>query len=428
MDTQPLSQTETGPAFDGGIDAPPIVSFDERRMHIRAYNYWASLLKGRRLPSIEDLEPADIEDFGSHSVLLDFTSGVEDPSIAFVGSVLREQCGLDHWVDRISLVPARTLVSRLTDHYLQIIANEAPISFEAEFVNQRGVDLLYRGIMMPFSSDGETIDFIYGVVNWKEIASPALTRSIADEVDAFGRAEDRLAAIAGAPWPSAEPSPADGPLNLSLADALAADMADASLADRLAAARDAAQSVTANEGRTHAALYRALDLCHGFALAARARRDDYLELLNDAGLAESERSPTTTLVKLVFGAAYDKTRIAEYACVVDHAMTQAVEPGALARLLAQAPGGLKGMVRAIRAARKGESPAPASKPMTGLRSATRRLAKARPLGPEAVDTGEQGLGVVIVRREADGTLAMVASLSPEDKLAGRIIVATGRRR
>ena len=30
---------------------------DERRMHVRAYNHWVSLLKDRAYPSIEDLDP-----------------------------------------------------------------------------------------------------------------------------------------------------------------------------------------------------------------------------------------------------------------------------------------------------------------------------------------------------------------------------------
>ena len=50
---------------------------------------------------------------------------------------------------------------------MQIIANRAPIGFEAEFLNQRGDNICYRGILMPFSSDGDTIDYIYGVINWK---------------------------------------------------------------------------------------------------------------------------------------------------------------------------------------------------------------------------------------------------------------------
>ena len=39
------------------------IGTDERRMHVRAYNYWASLLEGRDYPSIEDLEPGDLLDF-----------------------------------------------------------------------------------------------------------------------------------------------------------------------------------------------------------------------------------------------------------------------------------------------------------------------------------------------------------------------------
>ena len=63
------------------------------------------------------------------------------------------------------------LLSRITDHYMQIIANRAPIGFEAEFVNDRGINIMYRGILLPYSSDDDTIDFIYGVINWKEAAS-----------------------------------------------------------------------------------------------------------------------------------------------------------------------------------------------------------------------------------------------------------------
>src|SRR3546814_15508909 len=61
-------------ADDSAIEAPPEIGNDERRLHVRAYNHWASLLKDRSFPSIEDLEPADIEDFGPHSVILDLRS------------------------------------------------------------------------------------------------------------------------------------------------------------------------------------------------------------------------------------------------------------------------------------------------------------------------------------------------------------------
>ena len=150
-------------------DVSAAIGTDERRMHVRAYNYWVSLLEGRDFPSIEDLEPADVSDFASNSVLLDFTCGRDNPAVPYIGGAIRDECGLDDDTRTIADVPSRSLLSRLTDHYLQIIANRAPIGFEAEFANQREETICYRGILMPFSSDGETIDFIYGVINWKRV-------------------------------------------------------------------------------------------------------------------------------------------------------------------------------------------------------------------------------------------------------------------
>jgi hypothetical protein len=149
------------------------IGTDERRMHVRAYNYWVSLLNGRDFPSIEDLEPEDVEDFSAHSVLLDFTCSKDNAAIPYVGGSIREECGLDETMVTIDDVPSRSLLSRLTDHYMQIIANRAPVGFEAEFENPAGKTICYRGILMPFSSDGDTIDFIYGVINWKHVGEQA---------------------------------------------------------------------------------------------------------------------------------------------------------------------------------------------------------------------------------------------------------------
>src|SRR3546814_14819794 len=115
-------------------------------MHVRAYNYWVSLLRGRPFPSVADLDPTSLNDFGPHSVLLDFTRDPTIPSIAYVGHALREEGGVEVQMATIADVPARSLLSRLTDHYFQIIANRAPIGFEAEFVNLLGNNPMLRGI------------------------------------------------------------------------------------------------------------------------------------------------------------------------------------------------------------------------------------------------------------------------------------------
>src|SRR5256885_5525357 len=164
---------QSAPETTSADDVAAAIGTDERRMHVRAYNYWVSVLDGRDFPSIEDLEPADVADFSPHSVLLDFTCGVENPAMPYLGAAIRDECGLDDDMRTIGDVPSRSLLSRLTDHYMQIIANRAPIGFEAEFVNQRNDNICYRGILLPFSSDGDTIDFIYGVINWKTVDGAA---------------------------------------------------------------------------------------------------------------------------------------------------------------------------------------------------------------------------------------------------------------
>ncbi|BDI59881.1 hypothetical protein [Qipengyuania nanhaisediminis] len=162
---------------------PEAIGQDERRMQVRAYNHWASLLGEASFPSIEELDPAELPDFGPNSVLLDFSGGIEDPAVQFLGDKLAEECGATQSIARLSDVPPRSLLSRITDHYMQILANQAPIGFEAEFVNQQGVAILYRGILLPFSSDRETIDFIYGVINWKEMADAATADELLLEID-----------------------------------------------------------------------------------------------------------------------------------------------------------------------------------------------------------------------------------------------------
>ena len=443
MDAQAKSQVDDTGMYDEALEAPPIVRFDERRMHIRAYNYWASLLNDRNLPSIEDLNPAEIEDFGSHSVLLDFTGGVTDPAVAFMGSALAAQCDLEGPIGRISEIPPRTLLSRLTDHYMQIIANAAPIGFEAEFTNQRGNEIMYRGIMMPFSSDDEAIDFVYGVINWKEVASDALSEGIAAEArdDAM---LDRAPVAVASLW--ADPLPRDhdfdpefhadfGPefdededeaLELSLNDRIEADVESVTLDDCLATAREAAAAANASEGRTRHALYRAIGLAHAFALAARTRAEEYDLILAESGIVAQPRSPMTALAKLIFGATYDKTRIAEFVCAIDYALEQDLAPGQLISHLHELPGGLKALVGAWRAAKRGETAEPARPPRAVI-LARRTLAKAQPIAPGRLIADEAGLAVVVMRRQDDGSYVPVAALDHDDALAQRVLTATARK-
>ena len=422
-------------------DVSTAIGADERRMHVRAYNYWCSLLEGRDYPSIEDLEPDSIQDFGPHSVLLDFTEGSDDPATPYIGTAIREECGIGDDIKTISDVPGRSLLSRLTDHYLQIIANRAPVGFEAEFVNQRGRSIGYRGILMPFSSDGDMIDFIYGVINWKDLgdeaAIPQVIRAAlpplepdVDEAEEEEEAEDTLELVdelppEGGPGievpfdPHAEadePSPAphlvweDGPLAepepIASTDPddeeLAIELeADAGLADRLWAARESAEVCKQQDGRSRAALYRALAMAYDFAVAAKRVPGDYAEILDDAGVKAQARAPMTPIVKLVFGVDYDKTRLTEFAAALSYAERENIDFGCFQDFVEQAEGGLKGLVAAERKARR---PDKAAEDKLALGKAAIRAAP--PLSLAQLQTNQE-FALVLTRRNADGVHEVV---------------------
>lgn len=337
---------------------------DERRMHVRAYNHWVSLLKDRPYPSIANLEPETITDFGPHSVLLDFSQGMGDPKIAYLGRALREECGLEGPIATIADVPSRSLLSRLTDHYLQIIANRAPIGFEAEFVSSRGRTTLYRGILMPFASGpsasrGVTIDFIYGVINWKELADADLQATLSAELDAAVHATPHGSGTTAQVWadgPSggfdvmpAEPEPA-ALQELVLDDPLPADyVLVGRLGEQLAMARESAAQVRAAEARSRAALHRTLGRAHDLAVSTVQDDDDFSAILS-AACMPGGTDAMTQIVALVFGANFEAARLETFATVLRHVQLHQVPAGGFASFLA----GFDGDLAAIAAAERSE--------------------------------------------------------------------------
>jgi len=438
---------------------PAAIGQDERRMQVRAYNYWASLLQDRNFPAIEDVEPENLPDFGPYSVLLDFTDGIENPAISYLGDKLAVECGAEGSLRYLSDVPSRSLLSRITDHYMQILANQAPIGFEAEFVNQRGATILYRGILLPFSSDDESIDFIYGVINWKELADQQTTDELLLQIDQVLESksqsgQDDMSLAEPADEPADEP--AEMPDILDLRDALDDDVLEndlpelsfdpglgdyldddyrddaiddqpapdeptsrMELADWLASARELAQLAKGSEDRSRQALYAAISRAHDFAIAAAEAPEDFDEMVADAGLTVQQRAPMTPLVKLVFGADYDKTRLAEYATVLGHAARRGLSRGELADYLANAPGGLKEIVAKERQWRRAESGKPPARRDAPRESIARRLRELETSPLRDLSSRGSEFALLVARRLPDGEIVLLGEVSEDVPLLER---------
>jgi hypothetical protein len=190
------------------------------------------------------------------------------------------------------------------------------------------------------------------------------------------------------------------------------DPDEMALGDWLAAAREMAVQARTSEDRTRNALYEAIGRAYDFSLAAADSPQDFEELVSDSGLTVQDRAPMTPVVKLVFGADYDKTRLTEYAAALSHAHRLELPRGTLGDYLRGAEGGLKGVVRAERQLRRAESgkadPAADSRELLAARL---REMPAIELGDIAPYGSEFAL--VVIRRSENGELAILGEV-PED--------------
>ena len=304
-------------------------------------------------------------------------------------------------------MPKRSLLSRLTDHYMQIIANKAPIGFEAEFVGQRGKNTMYRGILMPFSSTGEAIDFIYGVINWKEIADSATASAIAQQAST---------ALAAAAQPGASPVWADGPnaepLELDAPAGSVAGTSPSSISTPASptASGSPATAPTPPAAPTSAAAPPSTGPSASPTISPSPPKriaETYAELLDDAGLKAQARAPMTPVVKLVFGSGYDKAPPHRIRRRPELGAPPGLPAGGLRERLESE--GLKALVQAERRARR-----PEPKPDTG-EAAREVLRAARPLGHVDIP-GEAEFVLLIARRDEVGGLAVLAPVADEAML------------
>lgn len=321
----------------------------ERRMINRLAAYWEQLRGERTFPSMRDIEANQLEEIRSNCFVLDISESVDEPVIRFIGDALSEGGTVARSGDPLAGVSKRSLFGRISEHFLECIANGAPVGIEAEFDDDKGETILYRGVVVPFSDDDEHIDFVLGAVNCKvkgdegtEDAAPdsdALADETADQgaPDMVADNDDEPAMAEPVAGEVAAEAPDTGPLLESL-----------SQCQRLA--REAKEIIT----RSRDALYTALGEAYRFHFEAEAAPEAYQAILANVGIETQERAPYTPIVKLIFGADYDKTRLSEYAAALAYGLRHGVPQDGFKSFLDAQEGGIKACVAAERSERRAE--------------------------------------------------------------------------
>jgi len=131
---------------------------------MRAFHLWYALHDGEKIPCAAKILAHPECDFASQAILIE----VDDHRHARVTAI---GDGLPMPVPALPVpvtqITGRSIVSRLTDHVLQPIANRAPVGFEAEFIDDDGKLISYRAIALPCASNGVDLDTVLGVISFK---------------------------------------------------------------------------------------------------------------------------------------------------------------------------------------------------------------------------------------------------------------------
>ena len=156
------------------------ISSSEKRKHATVYNYWLSIRGDRQFPPIRDLDPLEISDAGPISALLELIGGGEDAEIRHLGQAIKD--GVT--AERISEAPRPSLLSCIAKQLPVISNSRQALAFEDEYVGADGPTRCWV-TLLPFSSTGTYVDYVYGLVSLKSAgkASETPLEVVTDEAE-----------------------------------------------------------------------------------------------------------------------------------------------------------------------------------------------------------------------------------------------------
>jgi hypothetical protein len=347
--------------------SPSTSDAEERRLHLRAFDYWHSLKGERSYPLFRDLTPAGLAPFKKHCLLLEFAG--HGAAVRFAGSGILNLMETEVAPGaRLEDLPHSPFASALLAQFDEAEARTRAAEFE--FVE----DFLdCRGIMLPFSRLGEEANFLMVVVSFRQRE---------EWTPDHGEAQHGTE-------PAAEPEE-----DRALADALKAP---------LEACEEAVSQVAHLDSSSRDNLYNALAAALRLYEEASLNPAAYEALLAANRLKVQARAPFTPVLKLTFGRDYDKTRLTEYASALAYAVREGQTSETLGAFLRAQPGGIKGCVKAERAARRGHKGTPAEE---RHKAAVAAMRAAEPHDLTSLESEEE-FCLVLARRKKGGGLEAV---------------------
>ena len=157
------SQSERHGSFIGRLRHP----MDERRLIYRVLRHWTEMAIAQRYPTMDNIDPWLIGDDWANCTMLKLSGDKERSTFVVVGKNLVPP-GLSLDGASIARCPRETVLADLVKHLDACAADGAPVIIDGS-AEHLGATVQYRGILLPLSSNGQSVDAIFSAANFRKM-------------------------------------------------------------------------------------------------------------------------------------------------------------------------------------------------------------------------------------------------------------------
>jgi hypothetical protein len=134
--------------------------------------YWNEKRGQRLMPARADLDPMEIIPLLPHVILLDVLRDPLDFRYRLIGTLVEDHMSAPYTGRRFSEFESQRKGSRIWACSERVLEEKQPVRTDIPYIGPKSDFTTIEDVMMPLSSDGETVDLIFIVVEYirKQVA------------------------------------------------------------------------------------------------------------------------------------------------------------------------------------------------------------------------------------------------------------------
>ena len=131
----------------------------------QALAYWNRIRAGREMPARADLNPGDVPKLLPYMILIDVLHDPLDFRYRLIGTEIDRIVARNYKGVKFSGLPEKRAPNPIWQHHQETVETRAPVRKELSYYGPDGDVRRIEHCLMPFSSDGKTVDQILVAVD-----------------------------------------------------------------------------------------------------------------------------------------------------------------------------------------------------------------------------------------------------------------------